>query len=171
MTQLAALKRPIVAALSPGLSSEQVESELGCSVPEDVAIWFGWCNGVAYFAGQTQDDANLIPGYAPLSLSEAVVLRESYPDDPVLGPDWIPLLGNASGDFYAALWRGSEQPQVAGVLSGEPTEIEFQNIELMISVFSECYFRGAFGVDERGMLTMDPELYEVVHSEVVGQYM
>ncbi|WP_155256592.1 hypothetical protein [Salinispora pacifica] len=83
--------------------------------------------------------------------------------------DWIPLIGGASGDFYAAVWASGDRPKVAGVLSEAPTEIEFNDVEQMISVFTECYRRGAFGVDNRGMLTMDPELYEVIHSEVIGQ--
>lgn len=169
VAQLAELGRPIVSALSPGVSGAQVESALGEPVPEDVAAWFGWCNGVEYLDGQTQDDANLIPGYAPLSLSEALSLREVYPGDPVLGAQWMPLIGGPSGDFYAAVWKHGDRPKVAGVLSEAPTEIEFSTVEQMVSVFSECYARGAFGVDSRGMLTMDPELYEVIYSEVTGQ--
>ncbi|MFG2622671.1 hypothetical protein ACGFXC_34165 [Streptomyces sp. NPDC048507] len=168
VAQLAALDRPVVPWLIQGVDAHQVQEQFGSPVPEEVAAWFEWCNGVALHEGQTQDDVNLIPGYSPLSLREAVEMKGGHDGDPILGPKWIPILGGPSGDIYAAVWVSNENPRVAGILVGEPTEIEFESIEQMISVFRACYDRGAFSVDSQGRLSMDPESYDVVYAEIVG---
>ena len=160
--------RPVVAWLNPGVDADQVADLVGSPVPEEVSAWFGWCNGVALHDGQTQDDVNVIPGYSPLSLAEAVGQMGDHAGDSSLGTHWIPLLGNAGGDIYAAVWEPGKPARVAGVLTGEATEIEFDSIDQMVSCFNACYLRGAFFVDERRQLSMDPNLYEVVYSEVVG---
>ncbi|WP_145968909.1 hypothetical protein [Streptomyces hyaluromycini] len=168
VARLTDLSRPVVRWLVPGVGPGQVESLLGSPVPDEVSTWFGWCNGVALHDGQTQDDVNLIPGYSPLSLAEAVGQMGDHEGDSTLGSHWIPLLGGAGGDIYAAVWEPGKSAKVAGVLIGESTEIEFGSVEQMISVFNECYRRGAFFVDGQRQLAMDPGLYDVVSGEIVG---
>jgi hypothetical protein len=165
--RLTGLGRPVVQWLVPGIDPAQVESTVGFPVPDEVSTWFGWCNGVALHEGQTQDDVNIIPGYGPLSLAEAIDRRGEHEGDSTLGAHWIPLLGSG-GDIYAAVWEPEKPAKVAGVLIGESTEIEFNSVEQMIAVFNECYDRGAFFVDDQGQLAMDPSLYDVVSGEIVG---
>jgi len=64
-----------------------------------------------------------------------------------LGGNWVPLLDSPGGDIYAAVWNGSEDADVAAVLAGEPTEIEFSRILDMLKYFNACYQRGAFYLD------------------------
>ncbi|GAB3123580.1 hypothetical protein GCM10027160_44070 [Streptomyces calidiresistens] len=64
--------------------------------------------------GQSQDDANLIPGYARLSLLEVEKIRRDHPHDSVPGKDWVPLLRGLSGDFCAVVWGDHSTPGVAG---------------------------------------------------------
>lgn len=168
VARLVELNRPVVPWLIPGVDAGQVEAALGHPVPEEVSTWFGWCNGVALHEGQIQDDINVIPGYGPLSLAEAVSQMAYHAGDSTLGTHWIPLLGSAGGDIYAAVWEPGKPAKMAGVLIGEPTEIEFDSIEQMIVVFNSCYQRGAFFVDDRHRLAMDPMLYDVINGEVVG---
>ena len=168
VARLTELGRPVVQWLVPGVDPGQVEALVGSPVPDEVATWFGWCNGVALHEGQTQDDVNVIPGYSPLSLTEAVGQIADHAGDSTLGSHWIPLLGGAGGDIYAAVWGSGKSARVAGVLIGESTEIEFSSIEQMITVFNACYRRGAFFVDGRRQLSMDPGLYDVVNGEIVG---
>ncbi|MDX3246211.1 hypothetical protein [Streptomyces sp. ME18-1-4] len=117
--------------------------------------------------GQIQDDINVIPGYAPLSLQEAEERRRAHDGDPVLGEYSIPVMGGAGGDIYAAVWRPGQPARVAGVLVGEVTEIEFASLEQMVGVFNECYRRGAFYVDSGNRLAMDPALYDEVYAEII----
>lgn len=159
--------RPVVSWLVPGADPGQVEAFMGLHPPEEVLTWFGWCNGVALQQGQVQDDINVIPGYAPLSLKEAVESKEIYDGDPVLGDNWIPVLAGAGGDIYAAVWQPGQPVRVAGVLVGESTEIEFASLEQMVKVFNECYRRGAFYVDSQLHLAMDSDLYDEVYAAMV----
>lgn len=167
VSHLAELGRTALPLL-PGLSADRVEAGLGYSVPSDVAEWFAWCNGVEVRPGQIQDDVNLIPGYSPVFLDDAVRMRGDYAGDLELGEHWIPLLAGAGGDIYAAVWKPGASSSVAGVLVGEPTEIEFESIEQMISVFNACFRRHAFMVNIEGRLEMDPELYGEIYEEITG---
>jgi hypothetical protein len=166
---LDALNRPVVALMLSGADEERVSSILGEAVPQSVAEWFRWCNGIGHQDGQFQDDVNTIPGYNPLSIEEAVQLRGDYEGDSVLGSHWVPLLGNPGGDLYAAVWTPGSEAVVAGVLVGEPTEIEFQSVEHMVVVFNRCFESGAFFVNEEGRLVMAPEHYEEVYAQTPEQ--
>jgi hypothetical protein len=64
----------------------------GCSsatTASSVAQWFQWYNGVEVRPGQIQDDVNVIPGYSPLSIADAVELKNSYAGDEAPGGDWV----------------------------------------------------------------------------------
>ncbi|WP_416979045.1 hypothetical protein [Streptomyces sp. T028] len=162
--RLAEMARPVVPWLVPGVEAGQVEAAVGPFPPDEVVSWFGWCNGVEFHDGQTQDEINVIPGYAPVSLREALGIRRSYGADPVLGEHWVPVLAGPSGDLYAAVWRPGQPARVAGVLIGESTNIEFASLEQMVRVFNECYRRGAFYVDDQQYLEMDADLCDEVYS-------
>ncbi|MBB5801007.1 hypothetical protein F4560_000775 [Saccharothrix ecbatanensis] len=125
------------------------------------------CNGVELHPGQIQDDINIVLGYAPLSLIEAARFIGSYSGDPVLGDHWVPVLGGAGGDVYAAVWGSNGNVRVAGVLVGEETEVEFGSLENMVAVFNECYRRGVYFVNGQGHLTMDADLYDDVYEAAV----
>ena len=91
-----------------------------------------------------------------------------YSGDPVLRQNWVPLLGGASGDIYAAVWDPGEDAKVAGVLIGEPTEIEFMSVDQMVAVFNGCYRARAFFTDEKDRLMMDSRRYDQVYSNIAG---
>ncbi|MFI5759289.1 hypothetical protein [Streptomyces sp. NPDC051569] len=165
--RLEELARPVIPWLVPGVDDRQVQATVGVLPPDEVTTWFGWCNGVELHEGQTQDDVNVIPGYAPISLREAMEAKLAYSGDPVLGDHWVPILAGASGDIYAAVWQPGKPVQVAGVLVGEATEIEFASVEQMVNVFNECYRRGAFFVDSQRHLAMDPDIYDEVRDGIV----
>jgi hypothetical protein len=168
-THLSSLNRPVLEWMLPGAAPEEVRALLGDPLPQEVAGWFGWCNGVAFEPDQTQDQVNIIPGYSPLSLREALDARPSYEGDPALTPRWIPLLRSAGGDIYAAVWdKEHESARVAGVLIGEATEFEFGSVEQMVAVFNACYRSQAFSVDPSGQLSMDPDRYDAVYEEATG---
>jgi hypothetical protein len=166
VAHLRGLNRPVIQFLQPGIDAGEVDAELGLHAPASVADWFRWCNGVAGFRGQIQDDVNVIPGYNPLSIEEAVRMMSSYAGDPVLGASWVPILGSASADIYAAVWSSDQEARVASVLVGEATEIEFSSIEQMVAVFNGCYEDGVFYIDDQGYLAMNSDLYDEVYARV-----
>ncbi len=169
IAHLRRLDRPVVPLLRPGVDAGQVLSALEVAeVPSSITEWFGWRNGVVAQPGQLQDDVNIIPAYNLISVEEAAHVSPTYMGDPVLGDYFVPLLTTASGDIYAAVWSGDlDEARVAGVLVGEPTEIEFSSIEQMVSTFNTCYDNGAFSLSEDGRLVMDSERYEETYAEVV----
>lgn len=164
--RLQELRRPVVSLLRPGATVADLD-EAGIQ-QQDLRDWFGWRNGVIEAAGQTQGDVSVVPGYWPVSLAEALSLKPSYQGDPTLGDSWVPLLTSGGGDIYAAVWTGDSRPVVAGVLIGEPTEIEFPTLEAMLEVFLACFERGAYFVGEGGYLEADSSSYEEIYDEVIG---
>ncbi|GAA1767604.1 hypothetical protein [Luedemannella helvata] len=170
VANLRRLDRSVVDLLRPGVPRELVLLTAGLTeVPESVAMWFGWCNGVEARPGQLQDEVNIIPAYNPLSVEEAVYAKASYEGDAALGELFLPLLTTASGDIYAAVWdRNVNEARVAGVLVGEPTEVEFSSIEQMVMVFNACFDNGSFFVGAENRLIMDPEGYEQTYADVIG---
>jgi hypothetical protein len=164
------LNRPVVDLMQPGIGSEVVSLYVPGEVPLSIMQWFAWCNGVESRNGQLQDDVNIIPGYTLVSLREAVELRPIYDGDAVLGEHFLPLMTTAGADIYAAVWEcDGEEARVAGVLEGESTEIEFGDLDQMVSMFNACYVNGAFFVDRSGRLSMDPELYDATYLEISGR--
>jgi len=53
----------------------------------------------------------------------------------------LTLLTSAGGDIYAAVWKPDREARVAGVMTGEETEVEFAIIEQMVAVFNACHLR------------------------------
>lgn len=156
--QAGRLGRPVVSHRKPGVSLDVLEQSFGTSVPPEVASWFGWCNGVAYHPNQTQDDAALVPGYEPLSVEEAVAIKEEYPEDSTLGARWFPILSTGGGDFYAVVEdRTKNRVNVVSVVVGEATRLAFNSVEQMLETFIECFRSGVFYVDVDGFLQADDE--------------
>jgi hypothetical protein len=162
------LNLPVTRFLLPGTQRGNIIAALGVVPPVSVVEWFGWCNGVRGEQGQIQDDVNLIPGYNPVSVEEAVRLKRYYADEPALGANWIPLLENPGGDIYAAVWDGSEDAMVAAVLEDTPTDIEFKSILEMVKYFNECYTRKAFYVEDDGWPTRNPQVSSIIYKEMFG---
>src|SRR5215475_6428909 len=94
------LNRPVAGLRVPGPDATGVAAAIGGPVPDEIAVWFGWSDGARYEDGQVQDDAALVPGYEPLSLVEAVAVRDRYGErDPLLDGTWVPLIASGGGDF------------------------------------------------------------------------
>ena len=164
---LSGLGRPVVDLLRPGLPSDVVTARLGTETPEEVVQWFSWSDGVAYIAGQTQDEVAVIPGYSLPSLDEAVSLWPHFADVELLAPHWVPLLVSGGGDFYAAAWGDATDLRIIDFLVDEGAEETFSSADQMLEVFVECYRRGAFFVDRTGMLAMIPDLCDEVQASIV----
>ncbi|GIF63079.1 hypothetical protein Ais01nite_11140 [Asanoa ishikariensis] len=160
------LRRPVVDLLVPGLPADGTTRH--GPLPPVVVEWFGWHDGVTRAPGQDHRDVEVIPGYAPLALAEAVGLRPAYEEDPVLllGDGWLPLLATEEGDLFAALWSGPYEPRVVAIRSGEPTRIEFTDLPAMVEFFVECFRRGGFTVDADGRFTADRARYEELYDEL-----
>lgn len=164
LQRLQDLGRPVVHQLRPGVSASDLD---GAGIqPQDVRDWFGWRDGVAEAPGQTQGSVSVIPGYWPVSLTEALQMQPTYQGDPALGDSWIPLLTSGGGDIYAAVWKEDSVPSVAGVLLGEMTEIEFPTIEVMLDVFLACFDQGAYFVGANGYLETDPLRYDEIYAAI-----
>jgi hypothetical protein len=157
--------RAVVADLLPGTSADRVLS-VRSSAPSSIIEWFRWHDGVRVRDGQTQDDANVIPGYTLVSLDEAIRIIPIYDGDPDLGDHWLPLLQNGGGDLYAAVWMPGCEAGVFRVMVGEETEAEFASIAQMVVVFNACFTNGAYFVDAQGWFDISPMKYEEVLSQL-----
>jgi hypothetical protein len=158
---------PVMRHLAPGATQGRIEEVLGADVPEAVADWYRWHDGLITFPGQLQDDVNIIPGYGPISLGEAAHMKPAYEGDQLLSPYWIPILANAGSDIYAAVWGSSNRERVARVAVVEDTFYEFSGIEEMLSVVNRCYELGIYRLDEDGFLDLDDDGYDRVVAEMV----
>ncbi|MFD3381247.1 MULTISPECIES: SMI1/KNR4 family protein [unclassified Streptomyces] len=160
------LGRPVAWLRSPGLERRQLVASLGESLPQDVYAWFEACNGVPFDAGQVQDDANLIPGYEPLSLRQALEIRQNrLEQDEILGEHWVPLLASGGGDFYAAVYDHPNGSYVADVIAEADSMPAYLSVEHMALAFRASYERGAFFVDDDGMLDMAVDLCDQIDGE------
>jgi hypothetical protein len=169
---LRVLDRPVVDLLVPGLPPDGIARH--GPLPARVAEWFAWHDGVARAPGQDHHDIEIIPGYAPLALAEAIGLRPAYADDPVLGETWLPLLASDDGDLFAASWSGEneqdeqDEPRVVAVRAGEPIRVEFTDLLSMVALFVDCFRRAAFAVGADGRLTADPTLYDELYDDLTS---
>ncbi|MDG4826224.1 hypothetical protein O7635_30610 [Asanoa sp. WMMD1127] len=164
------LRRPVVDLLVPGLPADQTTRH--GPLPPAVVEWFAWHDGVTRAPGQDHQDVEVIPGYAPLALAEAIGMKPRYDDDNVLclGDGWLPLLASEEGDLFAALWSGAHEPRVVTVRAGEPTRIEFADLAAMVELFVECYRRGGFTVSPDGRLHADQARYDELYDELTAPH-
>ncbi|GAA1851878.1 hypothetical protein [Asanoa iriomotensis] len=162
------LRRPVVDLFVPGLPPDRI-TRYG-PLPPVVVEWFTWHDGVTRGPAQDHRDVEVIPGYVPLALAEAIGMRHAHDDDPVLalGDGWLPLLASAEGDLFAALWAGPHEPRVVEIRSGEATRIEFPDLPTMVKLFVECFRSGGFTVDSEGRLSADQARYEDLYAELIG---
>jgi hypothetical protein len=165
---LRVLRRPVVDLLVPGLPADRIARH--GPLPPAVVEWFTWHDGVTRAPGQDYRDVEVIPGYAPLALAEAVGMRQGYDDDPVLtlGDGWLPLLATEEGDMFAALWSGGHEPRVAEIRSGEATRIEFPDLPAMVELFVECFRSGGFTVAGDGRLSADQARYDELYDTLIA---
>ncbi|MFF9865072.1 SUKH-3 domain-containing protein [Streptomyces sp. NPDC013953] len=153
------LNRPVTALRVPGLAPDQVREAFGGPVPDDVAVWFGHADGVAWRPGQTQDDAALVPGYEPLAVRDAAALRAPY------GEQSYPLLGTGGGDFYAAVpMPGAGSSPVVSVMAGEEPRPAYDSVADMAEAFRDLYRAGVFFVAEDGTLDADDDLWIAIET-------
>ncbi|MFJ8649000.1 SUKH-3 domain-containing protein [Streptomyces sp. NPDC093546] len=153
------LDRPAAALRVPGIAPGEVREAFGGPVPDDVAVWFGHANGVAWRSGQTRDDAALVPGYEPLAVRDAAALRGSSAEQ------WFPLLGTGGGDFYAAVPApGAGASPVVSVMAGEEPRPAYGSVEDMADAFRDLYRAGVFFVAEDGTLDADDELWIAIET-------
>jgi hypothetical protein len=161
---LGRLNRPAAWWIRPGVPADR----LPAGAPESVAHWFAWADGIESFEGQLFNDASVIPGYTLVSVDEAARLMPAYGADPVLRDRWFPLLTTAAADLYAAVWAPGAEAQVASVVAGEPTEVEFGSIERMVDFFNACFDTEVFFVDDEQRLASDPGRYDELFAEMTG---
>jgi hypothetical protein len=126
-------------------------------IPDVVAEWFSWCDGISDAVGLLPDDAAALPSYWPLSIDEALSIREDYIDDPpALGDHWQALLGNGGGDFYAAVHDADlSNVRVFRVVIGGDVEYVYDSVEHMVDGITEMYRTGVFFVNDEGRLDAD----------------
>ncbi|MEU6352382.1 hypothetical protein ABZ896_24175 [Streptomyces sp. NPDC047072] len=163
------LRLPVVAHRKAGASTALLERYFGQSVPSDVAAWFRWCDGVAYLPGQTQNDAALVPGYEPLSVTESSAMRRDQLPHPLLLSTFFPMLGTGGGDFYAAAYElETGRSHIVSVVVGEDFRVAYRSVEQMIETLIACYREGVFFVDEDGVFQADDERWIQKEMEAVG---
>ncbi|MFB8773570.1 hypothetical protein [Streptomyces broussonetiae] len=113
-----------------------------------------------------QDDANLIPGYEPLSVDQALeIRRDRVEQDEILGSYWVPLLASGGGDFYAAVYNHPLGSYVVDAMAEFEPRAAYRSVEQMAIAFRVSYERGAFFVDGDGMLDMEVELCDRIDDE------
>lgn len=163
------LGRPITGYRNPGLEASQVRDRLGLDTPPEVLEWFAFSNGIEYADSQTQNDVALVPGYEPLSLDEAIAVRDENLDyEDVLGNWWIPLLASGGGDMYAAVGvSGESNSRVSSIMVGGESRRAFGSVEGMASFFVRMYRDGTFFVRSDGVLWADYDRWIALEKEQV----
>jgi hypothetical protein len=124
LEELRRLESPVIGLLEPASSVDLVELE---SLPDEVREFYSWRGGTKYSRDSLVSDAYFIPGYWYPSVQAASAYKSAFVDVDVPG-NWFPLLLSDGGDCYAAVWDRLSGVRVAGVLIGEPTEIEHESI-------------------------------------------
>jgi hypothetical protein len=93
-------RQQTVDSLLPGIGADQVRAALRAAAFEstsDLESWFAWHNGSS---GATIGLAQILPGYYPLSVDEAVATAATFRELPGWDPAWLPLLADGGGYFY-----------------------------------------------------------------------
>lgn len=154
----------LIEALREGLSSIAVRDRLAAArLPSVAAVeeWFGWHDGVALPDTRIVDDLELIPGFFPMSLDEAITLRSDYLADDAWSPSFLPILTNGAGDHLVVDLDGDLDPGVRRWEFDEQDHpVAFVSLAALARTIEQGYVRGVITVDERGYLIMDQRRFE-----------
>lgn len=135
------------------------------TAPPEVVEFFSWRGGTRRGEGEAVGTSWFIPGYVYPSAAEASDHRRRLGDIGIPGP-WLPILISGGGDCFAAVWDRLDSVQVAGILLGEPPEIEFPSIRAFLSTCVEAFETGAFERGPAGHLVMEPDRFDEIADRV-----
>jgi cell wall assembly regulator SMI1 len=168
---LEAARSPLLAALLPGLSPEQVRKLTGglpFELGEQLAELYGWHNGTD---ASRPGVPGLMPGTMFLSAQDAVadysqrvevahlVTTDESEAVEIYDPSWFPVVLDAGGNGHVVLHGGDRKGSVWFIPSEEP-ELRYEagpSLAAFLDQIAECYERGAYFI-RSGLVHVDPSL-------------
>ncbi len=159
------LGRPVVELFEDSLSRAEVTGkleEVSLSTPSDVASLYRWHNGTREFPGAKLDDIQIVPGFHFPNLDETLNNYRTFKKNSRWSPDWLPLLANGGGDFYAVdcARNSATYGQVSNFMLGEAQHlVEYTSVSSMFGTFAEAYRRAIYFLDPQGYLEADDDAF------------
>ncbi|PKQ25466.1 MAG: hypothetical protein CVT64_09680 [Actinobacteria bacterium HGW-Actinobacteria-4] len=138
---------------------------MGLEPTDELVEFFSWQGGMGGDS-LTLGQLWIMPGFLPLSITDAVQMYRLYADGPDWLPRWFPVFEDQAGWFYAydlGEFRG------AVVLFQHETgqyPYVFESLAAMFSTHRAALDRGAISVDSEGVLEQDYERLSAVAKEL-----
>lgn len=121
--------------------------ELSC--PGSLAALYASADGLLLKPGQAFEESVLFPLFTWLPLGEAMDQRKQMMDAGAWHADWLPIFGDAQGDYYAVICNpdSGDFGRVLGVIKGETRQIvEFSGLDVMLATIEASYAEGVFSI-------------------------
>lgn len=153
----------IALGLQPGLTRieiDEIVKEFSSSLPEELYEFYGWHNGCTSFGC-------VIPFYDNFSSLQKSVKRSlDYLEwgDSEWNPHWLVIL-DCNGDEQYAIVVGEETAPVWYIYQENGIEeIRWGNLTDLMLATAECYYTGAYYLNQDGDLEKDPQkVAEIQH--------
>jgi len=166
------LDAPVAAYLAPGLPHETADSfaaQYGLMLPDDVADYFGWHDGLRRDRDQ---DIEMLPALRPLSLEESLELQAALKDafavlpelDPVLAGRWLPLFADDAGNFLLVSVEPGAEGFVYALELEEPgnPSVRFKSLATLALALTELFRSGIYVFAEGTVRATDPVAAEAI---------
>lgn len=142
--------------LRPGLPAPAVAatlSEAGLGQPPPLLDWFHRADGVDAEGDVVLGDLCLLPGYYPLSLSDALQQRAAANWQ----PHWLPVLASGGGDFFLVDTTHEAAPVVEFIVYDQPGVQVAKGLADFLRLAVRAFEEGVVYVDDDGYLEQDDE--------------
>ena len=153
----------LVERLQTGLSEETVRRSLegvGLVASEDLCVLYGWRDGTRIAVGEVLDDFHIFPGFFFSPLEEALENYGKFRVDRRWNSEWLPVLANGGGDFYAVDSTSEMASPVIGFMIDQDEQpVEYSSLSTMLRSWVDAFASDAFYVDSRGYLVADDDRY------------
>jgi len=163
---------PIAAYLAPGLpraAADSFAAQYGLVLPDDVADYFGWHDGLRTDRDQ---DIEMLPALRPLSLEESLDLQAALKDafsvlpdlDPVLAGRWLPLFADDAGNFLLVSVEPGAEGFVYALELEEPGKpsVRFKSLTILALALTELFRSGIYVFAEGTVNATDPVAAEAI---------
>jgi len=163
---------PLHACLAPGLprtSADRLAAEYDLTLPDDVACFFGWHDGLR---ADREQEMEVFPALRPVSLEESLqleaALREAFTilpqQDPLLAGRWLPLLSDDAGNFWFVSADPGAERRVYALELEDPTrpDVRFDSIAAMASALTELFRSGVYCLAEGRVRVADARKEESI---------
>lgn len=158
--------------LVSGRPENEIRGTLSINYPyepvQGLLDFFLWKDGVRRTPTSTLNSMQMLPGYYPMGLNDAVENYSSLCTAGIWPRNIFPIFSDGMG-YFLAIDGDKSSPDSGGIyeyIQGYAPELAFKSISDLIQTYSEAFSRGIAKVENQTCLFVDEERFASLANEL-----